>query len=73
MAIDMDTLIAANFEENENSKIILENTNEKDFPSKTIEFDENGKIQINKEQHHWTNYALSGIKVNSFYFEIREL
>jgi galactokinase len=67
MAIDMDTLIAANFEENEmKSKIILSNTNENDFPTKTIEFDENGEIQINKEQHHWTNYALSGIKV--FFF-----
>lgn len=66
MAIDKDTIIAAYFTENDlESSISIFNTNEKGFPNKTIHV-KNGFIEINKQEHHWTNYVLCGIRVRIF-------
>eukprot|EP01080_Neovahlkampfia_damariscottae_P012611 gene12611-6516_t len=62
LIINKDTLIAANYIKDGESQIILKNIENDEFETKIIKFQSNGKIEINKDEHHWTNYALSGIK-----------
>lgn len=63
MAIDLDTIIAASFTSSDSeSSISISNTNEKGFPSKVIQV-KDGFVEINKQEHHWTNYVLCGIRV----------
>jgi N-acetylgalactosamine kinase len=62
MAIDMDTLIAASFATSETHCIVIHNVDSIKFPTKTIPVDSSGVIAINRNEHHWTNYVLCGIK-----------
>ncbi|KEF60973.1 galactokinase [Exophiala aquamarina CBS 119918] len=62
-AVTVDVLIAARIIKNSGSQplIRIANTNPSKYPSKDVTVPESGTVEVDKENHSWSNYFLAGL------------